>query len=151
MSSSLARTAALLVAASTSFILTASAHHGDGTCYFPAGNVADNNVPCNPDAAVSSCCSEQSFCLANGLCLVNNDPDTVEFARGACTDPTFEDPACFQQCHGCTLTPLPYASETPFPFYTARPAIKPLDTAIHLLTPIHSATWLSRHERRRSL
>lgn len=75
----------------------------DGTCYFPAGNIADNNVPCDPDAAVSSCCAQESSCLANGLCLVNNDDDTVEFARGACTDPTFQDPACFQHCHGCGL------------------------------------------------
>ena len=86
------------------------------TCYFPAGNVALNNVPCDPNAEVSSCCSDRSFCLANGLCRVENSDteldDTVEFARGACTDQSFQDPACFQQCHSCKSScPIPQQPE----------------------------------------
>ena len=94
----------ILTVVFVSLVLQVSASK-DGTCYFPAGNVAHNNVPCDPDAAVSACCSHRSFCLANGLCLVNDDKDTVEFARGACTDPTFQDPACFQHCHSCKPSP----------------------------------------------
>ncbi|KAI9690725.1 MAG: hypothetical protein M1820_009856 [Bogoriella megaspora] len=78
----------------------------DQTCYFPSGDIAGGNVPCNPDAEVSTCCGDRSSCLANGLCLVGDTSDGlgatlntgVEFARGACTDPTWQDPACFQHC-----------------------------------------------------
>ncbi|KAI4151855.1 MAG: hypothetical protein LQ340_003253 [Diploschistes diacapsis] len=106
MSPSLVSTKSVLFAVSASLFLSASAQYEGGTCYFPAGNIAENNMPCNPEAAVSSCCADQSHCLANGLCLVNQDNDTVEFARGACTDPTFQDPACFQHCHGFHVTYL---------------------------------------------
>ncbi|KAL9081481.1 MAG: hypothetical protein Q9157_000039 [Trypethelium eluteriae] len=76
------------------------------TCYFPAGNIAYGNVPCNPDGEVSTCCGDVSKCLANGLCAVGDTSDGlggflnsgVEFARGGCTDPTWQDPACFQHC-----------------------------------------------------
>ena len=80
-------------------------------CYFPAGNVAYGNVPCDPNAEVSICCGDREHCLANGLCAVGDTSDGlggflnsgVEFARGSCTDPTWEDPTCFQHCLSCEL------------------------------------------------
>ena len=68
------------------------------TCYFPSGDVATGNVPCNNNTDMSSCCASPSDCFANGLCLVNNDTDTVEFGRGGCTDQTWQSSNCFQQC-----------------------------------------------------
>ncbi len=94
-----------LTLALTAFVSLATA--SSGTCYFPAGNIAEGNVPCNPDADVSVCCAGQSKCLANGLCLVETDDGLqgtlntgVEFARGACTDPEWGE-GCFQHCTTC--------------------------------------------------
>ena len=89
-----------------------SSGSNSATCYFPAGNIAYGNVPCNPDAEVSTCCGDASHCLANGLCAVGDTSDGlggflnsgVEFARGSCTDPSWQDPACFQHCLGCKST-----------------------------------------------
>lgn len=89
-----------------------SSDSNSATCYFPSGDVAFGNVPCNPDAEVSTCCGDASSCLANGLCAVGDTSDGlggflnsgVEFARGACTDPTWQDPACFQHCLSCEYT-----------------------------------------------
>ena len=71
------------------------------TCYFPSGDIATGNVPCNNATnGESNCCGSADACLANGLCLVNTDTDTVEFGRGACTDQTWKSPDCFQHCTG---------------------------------------------------
>ena len=76
------------------------------TCYFPAGNIAYDNVPCQPQNAQTHCCSGTQYCLANGLCRVNLDPGTTEFARGACTDKDWNSPACPQQCKACRFPHL---------------------------------------------
>ena len=71
------------------------------TCYFPAGNEAHGNVPCDPTAAVSACCGARANCLPNGLCKVPSTSNPNYVARGACTDSTWNSPQCVQHCQAC--------------------------------------------------
>lgn len=67
-------------------------------CFWPDGSTADpSQSACNSTAAHSHCCSVGSTCLANGLCLAEWDSS---LNTGACTDPTWADSSCFQQCLG---------------------------------------------------
>ena len=49
------------------------------TCYNLAGDVADNNTPCNPDADDSLCCAPYDICLSNNLCYYT---EGNELSRG---------------------------------------------------------------------
>ncbi|ODM23380.1 hypothetical protein SI65_00969 [Aspergillus cristatus] len=55
------------------------------TCYFVNGNVANEDVPCNTTAPISTCCNKNDICLSNGLCYLqgSNGPS---FSRGSCTN-----------------------------------------------------------------
>lgn len=62
-------------------------------------------IPCNITAVEngqhSACCAPDDLCLSNGLCKFNNPNPSAnfnEYWRVACTDPTYEDPACPKQC-----------------------------------------------------
>lgn len=66
------------------------------TCYFPNGQVAEDNYACDASADVSVCCGSGSVCLDNKVCLANNQ----ETIRGACTDRTWTSPECPQWCTG---------------------------------------------------
>ncbi|MCJ1320909.1 hypothetical protein MMC15_006250 [Xylographa vitiligo] len=65
------------------------------------GSVASELVPCNFDAAFSSCCPSANAndlypldypnCQIDGLCQAGNSDF---LARGGCTDPTFGDESC---------------------------------------------------------
>ena len=87
-----------LLLACVSIQAAAVALAAPATCYFPSGDAAPGNVPCNNGTEFSSCCSSASSCLANGLCLVNTDEDTVEFGRGGCTDKSWNSASCFGYC-----------------------------------------------------
>ena len=68
------------------------------TCYYPLGGVS-NDVPCDPDADVSMCCSHRSECLTNGLCQLQDiNTSGKGYARGTCTDRTWTSSICPQHC-----------------------------------------------------
>ncbi|KAK7216740.1 hypothetical protein V2G26_004743 [Clonostachys chloroleuca] len=68
------------------------------TCYFPNGNIASDNFPCDPDAEQSACCGGGlgNVCLSNKLCQNSNG----NLVRGACTDKNWESPECAMYCLG---------------------------------------------------
>ena len=77
------------------------------TCYFPSGDIAGTNVPCSNTTEHTWCCGSVNSCLANGLCLANDDAYTAWFARGSCTDPRWSSPYCFPECTtNCKLNRL---------------------------------------------
>ncbi|RDW56923.1 hypothetical protein BP5796_12990 [Coleophoma crateriformis] len=55
------------------------------TCYDNTGKLASDNVPCNPNAAVSACCGIGSVCVSNLYCY-DQFGDNVP---GTCTDETW--------------------------------------------------------------
>ncbi|KAL2158289.1 hypothetical protein VTH06DRAFT_4610 [Thermothelomyces fergusii] len=66
-------------------------------CYYPGGKEATGDFPCDADAEHSPCCAGTPLglaCLANKLCL----SPAGRFARGSCTDPTWESPECPKFC-----------------------------------------------------
>ncbi|KAK6213506.1 hypothetical protein QIS74_09508 [Colletotrichum tabaci] len=68
-------------------------------CFFPGG-IQARDVPCDPTAEVSMCCGSVNACLSNGLCkLEDTFNDTgIAYARGTCSDPTWQSPVCPQNC-----------------------------------------------------
>ncbi|KAK4039877.1 transcription initiation factor IID, 18kD subunit-domain-containing protein [Parachaetomium inaequale] len=68
-----------------------------GLCYYPNGDLAKDDHPCDPDAEHSPCCAAPTVgkaCLANKLCV---SPENI-YARGSCTDPTWMSPECPNYC-----------------------------------------------------
>ncbi|KAL2130337.1 hypothetical protein VTI74DRAFT_6588 [Chaetomium olivicolor] len=67
-------------------------------CFFPNGQQAANDFPCDPNAADSPCCggSVGGVCLTNKLCR-SPDGNTI---RGSCTDKSWNSPECPQYCLG---------------------------------------------------
>lgn len=69
-----------------------------GKCYYPDGTPAPGDIPCDPDAENSACCSAKSGdafgCLANKLCRMPSGRNV----RGSCTDPTWMSPECPKFC-----------------------------------------------------
>ncbi|KAL8794381.1 MAG: hypothetical protein Q9195_003079 [Heterodermia aff. obscurata] len=81
-------------------------------CYYPDGTDSDD-IPCHPTADVSFCCARASACLSNLVC--ENPPNrasgfTGDYARGSCTDKSWNSTACPQFCQtevpneGCPMT-----------------------------------------------
>lgn len=68
---------------------------GQKQCFLSDGTLVTNEVPCDPDAAVSACCYKTSFCISNFYCWAGLGTNRVP---GACTDSTWEDPACGCPC-----------------------------------------------------
>ena len=70
-------------------------------CYFPdETTIANKHIQCNSSASnaaadASACCRDDpsSYCVNNGLCLMNG-----QMYRGSCTDKTFKSPSCAQEC-----------------------------------------------------
>ncbi|KAK4187738.1 hypothetical protein QBC35DRAFT_463588 [Podospora australis] len=67
-------------------------------CYYPNGQMAPRDFPCDPDVEDSPCCDGRfgSACLSNKLCL--GPYGTI--ARGSCTDKTWQSPSCAAFCVG---------------------------------------------------
>ncbi|KAM3086106.1 hypothetical protein ACMFMG_000245 [Clarireedia jacksonii] len=51
----------------------------------------------NSTSGHSTCCAAGATCYTNGLCVQMNG-QVQDFLRVGCTDPTWEDPACLDQC-----------------------------------------------------
>ncbi|KAG4420898.1 hypothetical protein IFR04_005982 [Cadophora malorum] len=68
-------------------------------CYVIDGAAADNSgYRCdNSTTGNSACCAAGATCYSNGLCKQDNGP-TVDYLRVGCTDQTWENPACLNQC-----------------------------------------------------
>lgn len=68
-------------------------------CFFPGG-VQSLDVPCDPKAEVSMCCGSVNACLSNGLCKLEDTSNNtgIAYARGTCSDPTWQSPICPQHC-----------------------------------------------------
>ncbi|KAK0511200.1 hypothetical protein JMJ35_006752 [Cladonia borealis] len=65
------------------------------SCYFPDGTNAPDHTPCNGSVSVSHCCEPGDTCLTTSLCYQAAD---LSINTGTCTDKTWKDPSCFQQC-----------------------------------------------------
>lgn len=77
------------------------------TCYNLAGRSTPfddtTHVPCNMTAVDagghSTCCPVGDLCYTNGMCRQKGDKDSKNwFWRTACTDKTWQDPACPRYC-----------------------------------------------------
>ena len=78
-------------------------------CYNLAGTPSPfdgkTHVPCNMTAVDagghSTCCAIGEYCLTNGMCKNPKDPENSNwYSRKACTDKTWQDPACPRYCEG---------------------------------------------------
>ncbi|KAL8371579.1 hypothetical protein RB595_001397 [Gaeumannomyces hyphopodioides] len=83
----------LLLLGAVSYVQAAS------LCFFPNGRQS-KDVPCDPTAEVSMCCGSVAACLSNGLCKDESTTNStgVAYARGTCSDPTWQSPFCPQNC-----------------------------------------------------
>ncbi|CAI6330855.1 unnamed protein product [Periconia digitata] len=73
------------------------------SCYFQNGREVTDKYPCNNTAVAegkhTACCSNSLQCLTNGLCRDEQQDATRNYYwRTACTDKTFQDPACANYC-----------------------------------------------------
>ncbi len=66
-------------------------------CYYPNGDLNDD-LACNPSAAVSACCQRNWTCLSNGVCGLTNSTGGTNYGRHSCTDKSWNSPACPQFC-----------------------------------------------------
>ncbi|KAK8053230.1 hypothetical protein PG996_012531 [Apiospora saccharicola] len=75
---------------------------GDAKCFYPKGETAMGDAPCNPKLETSACCGGGfgMVCLDNGFCL---GPST-NIIRGSCTDANW-GAGCSRLCLGMQ-TPL---------------------------------------------
>ncbi|KAI5917748.1 hypothetical protein F4810DRAFT_704666 [Camillea tinctor] len=96
--------AILLMLVSTPFIGTVTAAK---SCYKNNGQLWEANssspvapwVPCDANAEVSACCSQDDYCLSNGLCMIQNggDGNRLIISQEGCTDPNWSGP-CNNYC-----------------------------------------------------
>ena len=67
-------------------------------CYYPNGDIAPNDTPCQDDTDNAVCCGQGYACLSNGICQATGEelqkPYATEFVRGACTDKLFRSSKC---------------------------------------------------------
>ncbi|KAI5275859.1 hypothetical protein E4T47_01390 [Aureobasidium subglaciale] len=63
------------------------------TCYYPDGLTPSDDIPCNSNAQVSSCCPTGSFCMDNGLCFGGS-----VVSRASCTDQAWSSAECPRYC-----------------------------------------------------
>jgi hypothetical protein len=67
----------------------------DGTHNSDAGFRCDNST-----TGHSACCGIGAICYSNGVCQQMNE-GIQDFLRVGCTDPTWQDAACLDQCTIC--------------------------------------------------
>lgn len=72
------------------------------TCYYPNGNEASGDTPCNSDASASACCGFGYSCLSNTICLrtslATDGQNGVTYVRGSCTDQSWTSGLCPNFC-----------------------------------------------------
>ncbi|KAF9873950.1 hypothetical protein CkaCkLH20_08684 [Colletotrichum karsti] len=92
-------TTLLLLAASLAATGVQGVRAAANLCFFPGG-VQALDVPCDPKAEVSMCCGSVNACLSNGLCKLEDTSNNtgIAYARGTCSDPTWQSPVCPQNC-----------------------------------------------------
>lgn len=66
-------------------------------CYYPNGDLNDD-LACNPSAAVSVCCQRNWTCLSNSVCGLTNSTGSTNYGRHSCTDKSWNSLACPQFC-----------------------------------------------------
>ena len=81
-------------------LIIASCFAAAPACYYPEGNLAVDQVPCNAAVAnkgenASACCNNDgnSYCTQNGLCLQGG-----VLYRSSCTDKSWQSSKCPQLC-----------------------------------------------------
>lgn len=80
-------------------VLLAASRIALAQCYYPNGDLAVPDSPCDSDADVSSCCGGSGTeCMSNRLC---QDPNG-RVIRGSCTDKTWTSPECGRYCLGAS-------------------------------------------------
>ncbi|KAK2054209.1 hypothetical protein LY76DRAFT_649272 [Colletotrichum caudatum] len=94
-----ATTRAVLLALLSGSSFATGARAAANLCFFPGG-VQARDVPCDPTAEVSMCCGSADACLSNGLCKLDGTTNAtgIAYARGTCSDPTWQSPVCPQNC-----------------------------------------------------
>ncbi|KAL0938460.1 uncharacterized protein CTRU02_205070 [Colletotrichum truncatum] len=92
-------TTLLLMAASFAVTGVSGVRAAANLCFFPGG-IQSLDVPCDPKAEVSMCCGSVNACLSNGLCKLEDTSNNtgIAYARGTCSDPTWQSPICPQNC-----------------------------------------------------
>ncbi|GKT40553.1 uncharacterized protein ColSpa_00734 [Colletotrichum spaethianum] len=92
-------TRAVMLALLSSSGFAAGARAAANLCFFPGG-IQARDVPCDPKAEVSMCCGSVNACLSNGLCKLDDTSNNtgIAYARGTCSDPTWQSPICPQNC-----------------------------------------------------
>lgn len=68
------------------------------TCYFPDGDISPADVACDAEASDSFCCYSKQACLSNKICLTGTADGVNQYARGTCTDPSWQSGACPDFC-----------------------------------------------------
>ncbi|KAL2153526.1 hypothetical protein VTH82DRAFT_4681 [Thermothelomyces myriococcoides] len=68
-------------------------------CYYPNGDLAPNDSPCQDDSTHATCCEKGYACLSNGICKATGEelqkPGVMtEYVRGSCTDRTWRSSSC---------------------------------------------------------
>lgn len=80
---------------------SATAAVNNGKCYHGNQIQDGTNVPCDPKAEVSSCCTPGFICLSNGLCepSVNGSQYLTPYFSSTCTDYSWNSPSvCVGMC-----------------------------------------------------
>lgn len=71
-------------------------------CYYPSGDVAPQDVPCQDETDESPCCGPAYICLSNGICmssgLERQLPNQAQYVRGSCTDKDWRSSKCPSFC-----------------------------------------------------
>ena len=128
-------------------------------CYFPNGSLSPS-VPCDPSANVTHCCLKREQCLTNGICAIDATINYgVQFARGVCSDPTWQSPVCpkvneihsrllcaadYHACNALTSDSVRYAASTK----TQPPT--PLRTTSARMALVYTSATASDTDRKRS-
>ncbi|KAE9975709.1 hypothetical protein EG328_003026 [Venturia inaequalis] len=97
----------LLISVLTTESAAQRSNSSSNSCYYPSGIISPGK-PCHPNANNSVCCGPGFECLGNGICQTSPLIDTPykhTLYRSACTDPTFQDPACPHFCVGADDNP----------------------------------------------
>lgn len=98
------RLAILAALLSTTFLSTVLTATAPTKCYHIDGSLAVTAYRCdNSTTGQSTCCEVGAVCYSNGVCQQSNN-GVQDYLRVGCTDSTWKDPACLDQCATCKLS-----------------------------------------------
>ncbi|KAL3425361.1 hypothetical protein PVAG01_02152 [Phlyctema vagabunda] len=93
-----ATTAWLAASVAALFIALVSSQNAGTQCYVLDGTARRGFYRCNNETAGhTTCCDLGDTCYSNGVCAGPNN-GIMDYQRKGCTDPTWQDPACLNQC-----------------------------------------------------